>query len=187
MKEPWDVSCLQIRGIGAFLLNLTCHRSDSYSSYILPILRPAFCVSGSWSHFPFFLLACPYFLHIGGSTFPLMPWLRGEQSPFYLIQGLLSSCSLFQPSRCQVVRTGLCLPYFPLLCSPLVGGELIPCPGLGFSFLETRVGNDECLEAPQPFTHPFPPGLPRWGSLLLQECHPAALSTPPASCTVLCF
>ena len=61
-----------------------------------------------------------------------MPWLRGEQSPFYLIQGLLSSCSLFQPSRCQVVRTGLCLPYFPLLCSPLVGGELrFPALGLG--------------------------------------------------------
>ena len=73
------------------------------------------------------------------------------------------------------------------LLSPCGRRAQIPCPGLGFSFLETRVGNDERLEAPQPFTHPSPPGLPRWGSLLLQECHPAALSSPPASCTVLCF
>lgn len=32
MKEPWDTSCLQIREILVFLLNLTFHRSDSYSS-----------------------------------------------------------------------------------------------------------------------------------------------------------
>ena len=65
-----------------------------------------------------------------------MPWLLGEQSPFYSIQGLLSSRLLFQPSKCQVVSTGLCLPYFPILASPFVGGEIrIPDLNLFSHFL----------------------------------------------------
>lgn len=44
-----------------------------------------------------------------------MPWLLGEQRPFCLIQRLLSSSLLFQPSKCQLVSAGLSLPYFLFL------------------------------------------------------------------------
>ena len=75
------------------------------------------------------------------------------------------------------------------LLSPCGRRAQIPGPELGFSFLETCVGNDERLEAPQPFTHPLPQDCLAGGCLSLQECrlaggclslqecHPAALST----------
>ena len=56
------------------------------------------------------------------------------------------------------------------LLSPCGRRAQIPGPELGFSFLETCVGNDERLEAPQPFTHPLPQDCLAGGCLSLQEC-----------------
>lgn len=138
--------------------------------------------------FLFFLLACPYFLHIGGSTFPSMPWLRGEQSPFCLIQGLLSSCPLFQPSRCQAVSTGPCLPYFPLLCSPLVGGEVrFPVLSLGSHSLKPLLEIISLWKLHSLAHTPHPQDHLAGGCLSPQECLPVALSTyllPVAWCFV---
>lgn len=107
-----------------------------------------------------------------------MPWLLGEQSPFYSSQGLLSSRLLFQPSKCQVVSTGLCLPYFPILASPFVGGEIrIPDLNLFSHFLNPLLEMIILWKLQRSFTHLFPSESPRWGCLSLQECYPGNLPT----------
>lgn len=117
-----------------------------------------------------------------------MPWLRGEQSPFCLIQGLLSSCPLFQPSRCQVVSTGPCLPYFPLLCSPLVGGEVrFPALSLGSHSLKPLLEIISLWKLHSLAHTPLSQDRLAEGCLSLQECLPVALSTcllPVARCFV---
>lgn len=168
MKETWGK--LQIRATLVFLLNLTCHRSHSSSlhfSCFSTFLRLIFCVPGSLSHFPFFFASLSLFsvtIHINIS---LDPWLLGEQSPFCLIQGLLSSNPLFPPSKCQVVSPGLCFPNFPVLTSKFVGiqpmakrtDSLIWTCFL-FSYFSTLVGIDCPLKGLKSFTQ-LSPGSPR--------------------------
>lgn len=117
-----------------------------------------------------------------------MPWLLGEQCPCCLIQGLPSSGLPFQPSKGQAVSTGLCLPYFPVLASPFVGGE-IRFLDL-FSHSVNPLLEVIALKAPQSCTHLFPSGPRCWGCLSLQERLPGNLSTyllPVAGCFIFSF
>lgn len=181
------VNRLQIKAILVFLLNLTCHRSHLlYTSYFSTFLRLIFCVPGFLSHFPFFASLSLFSVTINIS---LDPMVTRRADSLCLIQGLLSSNPLFQPSKCQVVSPGLCFLNFPVLTSKFVGlqpmvkrTDSLTWTCFLFSYFLTLVGIDYPLKGLKSFTQLSLRiallGLPISSGVFSRK----SLRLPPASC-----
>lgn len=107
-------------------------------------------------------------------SFDAMVTGRAESLPFD------SGTSLLMPTfaAIQMPSTGPCLPYFPLLCSPLVGGEVrFPVLSLGSHSLKPLLEIISLWRLHSLAHTPHPQDRCAGGCLSPQECLPVALST----------